>query len=347
MTVAALNLPEASSLPELKEPIKLPEISQEQFVLSDSPEDLKPSLHQDLTKKPVDSPVREFIRKKMPPWAYGISSVLHMLTTGILYFGKFSEGTRKVLANNATRFTKFINSLIYTDLAVDALKNNFSFDFLGRIAEPIMNMFVDLNHYHLFRGISSALNQLHTINLPRIKKGLNLKENFMANIDASIEFFKEAWMNGGLAHLFKGDWSKFRQDLFGGKNDSGHTLAIASHVQMLVSGLALLNGNNRNFMNRILGILRNVSGVLADIGLLYEKDSSARWVGTFYLLHAVGDTIKRFVPSIETQDLIDNLIMPFYNGGLYCFGLMTRKQVDGTYLFNEPKPKTNLALQAA
>jgi hypothetical protein len=62
----------------------------------------------------------------------------------------------------------------------------------------------------------------------------------------------------------------------------------------------------------------------------------------------VGDTIKRFVPSTQTQDLIDNLIMPFYNGGLYCFGLMTRRQVDGTYIFNEPKNKAPaLAQQAA
>lgn len=306
---------------------------------------LEPSINE-LPKSPEQSALRSFIRNKMPPWAYGISSVLHLATTAILYFGKFSDDTRKTLAASATRFTKFVNSLVYSDLAVDALKNNFSFDFLGRIAEPVMNMFVDLNHYHLFRGFSSALNQLHTINLPRVKEGLNLKENFLANIDASIEFFKESWVNGGMARLFKGDFSQWKNDFFGGKNDHGHTLAVASHGQMLISGLALLNGNKRNLLNRVLGVARNAIGVLADIGLLFEKDSSARWVGTFYLLHAVGDTIKRFVPA-ATQDIIDNLIMPFYNGGLYCFGLMTRRQVDGTYLFNDNVKKAELGVQAA
>ncbi|MDD9898072.1 MAG: hypothetical protein OXU45_03630 [Candidatus Melainabacteria bacterium] len=333
MTVAAqLNTSPADSLPQFA--IEAEALAQPPAIPVSEPDQ---ALHQQPEVNKAETPVREFIRKKMPPWAYGLSSIFHMITTGILYFSKFSDTTRKNLAETATRFTKFVNSLIYSDLAVDAFKNNFSFDFLGRIAEPIMNLFVDLNHYHLFRGISSALNQLHTINLPRMKKHMNLTDNFVANIEASIDFFKEAWLEGGMANLFKWDIPKFRKDLFGGENDKGHTLAVASHVQMLVSGLALLNGNRRNFLNRFLGIFRNLSGVLADIGLLFEKDSSARWVGTFYLLHAVGDTIKRFVRNPQTQDLIDNLIMPFYNGGLYCFGLMTRRQVDGTYKFNEPK----------
>lgn len=298
-------------------------------------------LHQEPVK--VDTKNwQDFIRNKMPPWAYGISSLWHLATAAMLSKSKAHASNGKTWAANSTRFTKLINSSVYLSLAYEALKNNFTFDFIGRIAEPIMNTFVDLNHYHLFRGLSSAFNQLHSINLPRVKKGLSLKENFLANIDVSIEFFKEAWINGGLSKLFKGDFKGFKEDLFGGKNDTGHTLAIASHAQMLVSGLALLNGTKRNLLNRVLGIFRNAAGVLADIGLLFEKDPSARGVGVCYLLHAVGDTIKRFISNEETQDIIDNMIMPFYNGGLYCFGLMTRRQVDGTYLFNEAKKKPEL-----
>lgn len=313
---------------------------------------IDPQLHQEPIKQKPAKPAaknswQDLVRNKMPPWAYGLSSLWHLATATMLSKSKAHATKGKAWAANSTRFTKLINSSVYLSLAYEALKNNFTFDFIGRIAEPIMNTFVDLNHYHLFRGLSSAFNQLHSINLPRVKKGLSLKDNFIANIDVSIEFFKEAWINGGLNKLFKGDFKGFKKDLLGGENDAGHTLAVASHAQMLISGLALLNGTKRNLLNRVLGIFRNAAGILADIGLLFEKDPSARGVGVCYLLHAVGDTIKRFISNKETQDIIDNMIMPFYNGGLYCFGLMTRRQVDGTYLFNDNVKKPELLAQAA
>ncbi|MDA1020001.1 MAG: hypothetical protein O2962_00450 [Cyanobacteria bacterium] len=341
MTLAQLNLQTASTPASNDFDTKVGIAFVEQPIEAVDAKLHQESIKQEPAKLLVKNSWQDFIRNKMPPWAYGISSLWHLATAAMLSKSKAHASKGKAWAANSTRFTKLINSSVYMSLAYEAYKNNFTFDFIGRIAEPIMNTFVDLNHYHLFRGLSSAFNQLHSINLPRVKKGLNLKDNFLANIDVSIEFFKEAWINGGISKLFKGDLSGFKKDLFGGENDRGHTLAIASHAQMLISGLALLNGTKRNLLNRILGIFRNAAGVLADIGLLFEKDPSARGVGVFYLLHAVGDTIKRFVAN-ETQDLIDNMIMPFYNGGLYCFGLMTRRQVDGTYLFNEAKKKPEL-----
>ena len=271
------------------------------------------------------SPLRKLIRNKIPPIAYSVSSVIHMLTAGVLAMGNFSNETKKLWTQRATAFTKLINSLVYTDLAVEAAQNGFAFDFLGRIAEPIMNIFVDLNHYHLFRTFSSALNQLHSINLSRVKQGAGLWQNFIDNLHASKEFIEEIWMGKG---------GSFNERLFGGEKDKGHTLAFASHLQMAVGIFALLNGIKRNFLNRALGVVRNVAGIMADIGLLFERDYSAKRVGFFYLLHAAGDTIKRFIPD-EVQDLLDNMIMPFYNAGLYYFGIMGRRQSDGTYLSHD------------
>ncbi len=297
-----------------------------------------------IPNKPNQNPLRNFIRNIMPLGAYSISSVAHLLTAGILELGNFSESTKKAWTQNATRFTKLINSLVYADLAQEALKKGYAFEFLGRVAEPIMNTFVDLNHYHLFRAFSSALNQLHSINLPRVKEGTSIWHNFIDNLEASKDFFMEVWTSKG---------GKINEKFGGGPKDKGHTLALASHAQIFIGVLALLNGIQRNLANRILGIARNVVGVMADIGLLFEKDFSAKRTGLFFLFHAVGDTVKRFLPN-KLQDVVDNAIMPFYNGALYYFGIMGRRQNDGVYVTHsgphnvhlEPEKKAEPARRA-
>ncbi len=276
--------------------------------------------------------VRTFIRRTMPPWAYGVSSVWHLVTAGILSLGNFSEPTKKAWTQNATRFTKMINSLVYADLAREALYKGYAFEFLGRVAEPLMNMFSDLNHYHLFRAFSSALNQIHSINLPRVKEGTPIWQNFIDNLEASKDFFMEVWTSKG---------GKMSEKFGGGPKDKGHTLALASHAQILIGSLALLNGIKRNLLNRIIGVTRNVIGVIADIGLLFEKDFSAKRTGLFYLFHAAGDTFKLCVPN-AWQDVIDNAIMPFYNAALYYFGLMGRRQNDGVYEMHDAPHNVHL-----
>lgn len=276
-------------------------------------------------------PLRKFIRETMPGFAYVASSIWHVVTAGLMYFGGFSAETKANLSKAATAFTKVVNSVVYTDLAVDAYQNKFSFDFLGRIAEPIVNMFVDLNHYHLFRAFSSAFNQLHMTNFSRVKKGNNMWENFINNLQTAKDIFVETWTS---------DITGPNRKLFKGRKDEGHTLAFASHLQLVVGTIALLNGNKKNMTNRVLGIARNAAGLLADLGLVWEKDKAAIRTGAWYFVHAIFDSAKRFM-SYENQDVIDNLIMPFYNAALYNFGLTTRRQVSGEYV--PQKPSTALA----
>jgi hypothetical protein len=141
-------------------------------------------------------------------------------------------------------------------------------------------------------------------------------------LQAAKDIFMETWTN---------DLTGPNRKLFKGENDEGHTLAFASHMQLLVGTLALLNGNKKNFTNRLLGFVRSVVGILADFGLIWEKDPSAKKTGAWYFAHAIFDIVKRPM-SYENQDVVDNLIMPFYNAALYNFGLTTRRQVSGEYV---------------
>ena len=163
-------------------------------------------------------------------------------------------------------------------------------------------------------------------------------ENFIANLQESKRFFMEAWTS---------PLAGPKRKLLRGRNDEGHTLAWLSHIQGISGIIGLLNGSRRNLIDKIVGTVRNVIGVGVDIDLLFKKDPDEFKKGLFYLFHAVFDTAKRYV-SKEKADVIDNLIMPFYNKAMFHFGRITRRQSEGTYVnsVETKKETTNYSLAA-
>lgn len=312
---AAAAISEQPVVQENKQPETLP------------PEDLK-SLHQDDNKESIffNTELRKkYIGRYSFP-AYVVSSLLHLGTGLILGFTKANPTFKSILAKSSTTFTKIVNSLVYSDLALDALKNKNTFDFLSRILEPILNSLSQLSNYHLLRGLSSAMTQLHLVNYPHITQKDNLWANFIENIQLSKKFFIESWTSS-----FFGPNRK----LFKGTKDGGHTLAFASHIQGISSIVGLLNGSRRNLIDKIVGTVRNFIGVVVDVDLMFRKDPDERKTGIFYFIHAILDTFKRFIPQ-DKADCLDNLIMPVYNAAIYHFGKITKKQIEGTYQHSVP-----------
>jgi hypothetical protein len=257
---------------------------------------------------------RKKISSKLSPIAYALSSAYHVVSGIALATGFVKSDSNFV--KNATRLTKTINSLVYGDLAIDAWQGKQSFDFISKVLEPTLNCFSQLSNYHLLRGLGSAMTQLHLVNFPHIEADKTMWENFMANMQETKRFFVEAWTS----------------PLFGpnrrlGKfsNDKGHTLAWLSHIQGVSGILGLLNGSRRNMIDKIVGTVRNVIGVGVDVELLFNDDLDKKKTGQYYLVHAIFDTMKRFLPK-ENADALDNLIMPFYNKAMYHFGKITRNQ---------------------
>ncbi len=284
-------------------------------------EELQHAIHQEEPEKKSeafwmnDEFRKKYIGRYSLP-AYGLSSVFHVLTAGVLGLTNFSPKAKANLATVATGFTKLINSIIYGDLALGALKSRNTFDFISRILEPILNMFSQLSNYHLLRGLSSAMTQLHLVNFPHITQKDNLWANFIENIQLTKKFFVEAWTSS----LFGPN-----RKLFKGGKDEGHTLALTSHIQAVSSMIGLLNGSRRNLIDQIVGTVRNFIGVAVDIELFFRKDPDERKAGIFYFAHALLDTLKRFIPK-DKADCLDNMIMPVYNAAMYHFGQITRKQ---------------------
>ena len=265
---------------------------------------------------------RKNFSNTLGPYAYVASSAYHVLAGLLLAAKKISPGSD--FLKNAIRFTKLVNSSIYGDLAIDAWKGKNTFDFMSKILEPLLNCFSQLSNYHLLRGLSSAMTQLHIVNLPHIKHDATKThwENFIANLQIAKKFFQEAWTSS----LFGPN-----KKLFKFRKDKGHTLALVSHIQAGAGILGLINGTRRNLIDKIVGTTRNLAGIFVDIELLFRKDKDEKLTGLYYIAHALIDTIKRFMPK-DKADVIDNLIMPLYNGAMYHFGKITRKQSEGTYL---------------
>lgn len=263
---------------------------------------------------------RKQFTNKFGPFAYFASSAYHVLAGLLLATGVVKSDS--ALVKGATKFTKLINSTIYADLAVDAWKGKNTFDFISKILEPLLNCFSQLSNYHLLRGLSSAMTQLHVVNLPHVDKSKNLWDNFIANLQVAKNFFTEAWTSSLLGP---------ERRLFKFSKDKGHTLALVSHIQAGAAVLGLINGSRRNLIDKIVGTIRNIAGIFVDVELLWRKDKDEKLTGLYYIIHACLDTLKRFVPK-QKADVIDNLIMPLYNGAMYHFGKITRKQSDGTYV---------------
>ncbi|MCE2928282.1 MAG: hypothetical protein LW817_01470 [Candidatus Caenarcaniphilales bacterium] len=271
--------------------------------------------------KLFDSKFRKQYIGKYSGLAYGISATFHVIFGLGMALFKIPKSSKKTLSALTTGFTKIVNSIVYADLALDAWKNKNSFDFLSRILEPILNCFSQLSNYHLLRSLSSAMTQFHIINYPYIKEKTNLWKNFIENLQISRKFFIETYTSsfaGPNRKLFKFD------------KDEGHTMALASHIQALMGIIGLLNGSRRNMIDKVVGTIRNIAGVLVDLELFWRKDEDEKKTGIYYAIHAIFDIAKRYV-SKEQADIIDNLVMPFYNKALYHFGRITRKQDDGTY----------------
>jgi hypothetical protein len=271
--------------------------------------------------KLFDSKFRKQYIGKYSSLAYTISGSLHVVFGLALATFKISEPVKKVLSKLTIGLTKIVNSVVYTDLALDAWKNKNSFDFISRILEPILNCFSELSNYNLLRSLCSAMTQFHIINYPHIKEKNNMWKNFIDNLQITKKFFVETYTSpiaGPNRKLLKLD------------KDEGHTLAFASHVQALMGVIGLFNGPRRNWVDKVIGTVRNAVGILADWELLWRKDEDEKKTGLYYALYSIFDMGKRYF-SKEHADIIDNLIMPLYNKALYHFGRITRKQDDGTY----------------
>ena len=313
----------------IKEPLKPADVEQvdtfveENLSTETKEEDKLEALHQENESKqdPEEKPSeghafnellknRKKYLSKWTPHAYAMSSLFHTAVAAALKFSGASEGTKQKMIRGATIFTKLINSLVYSDLAIDAWKNKDAFDFIGRIAEPFLNMFSTIRNYHLLRGVSASLTQLHILNKPHAQNDPNksMWDNFLDNLNLSkIQ----------LGELFSNKPGKFRA--------KDHLLGFSSLMQMVTSVIAVVNGSKRNIVDKVVGTLRNSAGFFCDIGLLLRKNPVEKKIGAFFGLHAIFDTMKRFV-SKEHEEIIDNLIMPIYNVGMYYFGKVTRNE---------------------
>lgn len=269
-------------------------------------------------KNPFES-IKDFFINKFPVYGYVFTSVLHGIAglTSINNF-LFSDKLKKLFDKITVTASKAVTSTTYAFLALDSFKKNKMFDFIARLLDPLFVPWMKLEDIHLARGMSAGLTLIDFSQMSKLpNKPMSKFENFFSNLKASVQMLEESFSSGLGAK---------RKLFVKAENDKGHTMALFGHMIMLGSMLGVFFGaNQRNLMNKIGGVIRNLGGFLGDITMILHGDESFVLSGCFYAANAVVDALQRFLPA-NIIDPINHFNMILNNIGTYHYSKISRKR---------------------
>lgn len=268
--------------------------------------------------------IKDFFINKFPVYGYIITSVLHGIAglTSINNF-LFSDKLKKLFDKITVTASKAVTSTSYAFLAFEALKKNRMFDFIARLLDPLFVPWMKLEDIHLARGMSAGLTLIDFSQMSKLPdKPMSKFENFFSNLKASVQMLEESFSSG---------FGSNRKLFVKAENDKGHTMALFGHMIMLGSMLGVFFGaNQRNLMNKIGGLIRNLGGFLGDITMILHGDESFVLSGCFYAANAVIDALQRFLPA-NIIDPINHFNMILNNIATYHYGKISRKRNENKF----------------
>lgn len=198
---------------------------------------------------------------------------------------------------------------------------------------------------------SISMGQDHDINWTACKKlfrelmigGLGSGRRFMTaftfkNIKESLS---EAYQNFSLSAFTKPFGSEYKTsreriqaffDLSGltqikklcvgdSTKDKGHTTALSGAMMILGSVIGYMGKGHKNILYKLGGTLRNVGGMVGDVGIMGHPDVRHNLSAPFLFVNGIFDIAQRFVPSTWTRLIkaMGNISMAFYNIGVAIY----------------------------
>lgn len=268
--------------------------------------------------------IQDFFKTKFPKYGYLAACVMHAIS-GLTSIKQdiLPKGFKKLFDKVTVGLSKFTTSANYLSLAIEALKENRMFDFFARILDPLFVPWMKLEDIHLARGMSAGaslmdFSQNHKL---KDKDRQGVIPNIIANAKATVSMIKE---------MIQGGIGKNRKVVPEGK-DEGHTMHFFGQMISLGSFLGVVFGaNQRNFMNKLGGVIRNLGGFLGDITMIAHGDKAFKLSGVFYAANAVIDAVQRFLPQ-EIIDPINHFNMILNNLGTYFYAEISRRRNEGKF----------------
>lgn len=273
---------------------------------------------------PRNDSITEFFKTKFPKFGYLVACVMH----GIAGITSVKEGLlpkpiKKTVDTIAISLSKFTTSANYLSLAFEALKENRTFDFLARILDPLFVPWMKLEDIHLARGMSAGATLMDFSQNHKLTKKDHETQigNFFSNCRAGLSMVEE---------MIRGGVGENRKIIPKGK-DEGHTMHFFGQLIALGSALGVIFGaNQRNLMNKIGGLIRNIGGFLGDMTMILHGDKAFKLSGIFYAANAVIDAVQRFLPT-EIIDPINHFNMILNNLGTYFYAEISRRRNEGSF----------------
>jgi hypothetical protein len=139
--------------------------------------------------------------------------------------------------------------------------------------------------------------------LSSLKEFINSQGDLVSRYE---KFCKKSGINN-LQELCEGDNTK----------DKGHTTALSGYTMILGSLLGYLDKANKGFLYKIGGTMRNLGGVMADVGIFGHKDPYFNASALFLIVNTLMDIFQRFIPPQLKHIILpwSNISMATYNIG--------------------------------
>lgn len=249
--------------------------------------------------------------------SYGMASAIHMIAALTKVF-RLDDSVQERLNKFALNLSKFVHTLAYGSLAIEAFKDNRVLDGVAKVIDPLISNFSSIDNINLSKGISGGLN---TIDFSQAHL-VNKSEGMMTNLKSSFESIK----NIANEIYSESPFSKERKIFLPPSQEKGHSLAFSGHLILLSSIAGLVFKP----IEKIANIVRNIGAVIANTVTMYHPDNKKKLSGSLCNIYAVLDSVQKFLPE-KTAEVINNINMAIYNIGIYCYGDLSHKRTVNTF----------------
>lgn len=246
-----------------------------------------------------------------------MASALHMFAALTKIF-KLENSLQERLNKFALNISKFVHTLAYGSLAIEAFKDNRMLDGVAKVLDPLISNFSSIDNINLSKGISGGLNTIDFSQAHLVNKEEGMMKNLKSSFDSMKKITSEVYSDN--------PFSKERKVFLAPSKEKGHSLAFSGHLILLSSIAGLVFKP----IEKVANIVRNIGAVIANTVTMYHPDNKKKLSGSLCNIYAVLDSVQKFLPG-NISEVINNINMAIYNIGIYCYGDLSHKRTVNTF----------------
>ncbi len=309
-----VNLPiedKASANQDFSTPKRLAESQKVTLKDQANPSEANASQNQEAEKTTETIQHKNLIEKfrKDPKFRNGSLSIFNAILHGLTVLSSLSPQSNKLMktinkACNALAFsfTKYIVPFIsYGFATVQSFKNKRMIEGLIKLIPPLLLPAVGNANIDAVFGANTALNSAYDIATKRFEDRAKDSPEFAEKLKEAEKTF------GGYNKLIIKEMKDICADFFKGKLNKADTGTLIADILILCGAgpmIAFARKARDTVSARVLGLLRNIGGIIGDISYLIDPDKRRKLIGALCGGAAITHIAKRWVGEKWSNILI-------------------------------------------